>query len=36
MEQVKEDFKAWKKFLMRQTGTCWRPIKGTIIMDDDW
>jgi hypothetical protein len=22
--------------MMRQTGTGWCPIKGTIVMDDDW
>jgi hypothetical protein len=27
---------AWKKLLMRQTGTGWCPIKETIVMDDDW
>jgi hypothetical protein len=36
MGKLKEDFKAWKKLLMRQTGTGWCPIKGTIVMDDDW
>jgi hypothetical protein len=33
-DNLKEDFKVWKK-LMRQTGTGWCPIKGTIVMHDD-
>jgi hypothetical protein len=36
MGKLKEDFKVWKKLLMRQTGTGWCPIKGIIVMDDDW
>jgi hypothetical protein len=35
-DNLKENFKAWKKLLMRQTRTGWCPIKGTIVMDDDW
>jgi hypothetical protein len=35
-DKLKEDFMAWKKLLMRQTGTGWCPIKETIVMDDDW
>jgi hypothetical protein len=35
-DKLKEDFKAWKKLLLRQTGTGWCPIKGTIVMDDEW
>jgi hypothetical protein len=35
-DKLKEDFKAWKKLMMRQTGTGWCPIKGTIVMVDDW
>jgi hypothetical protein len=31
-DKLKEDFKAWR----RQSGIGWYPIKGTIIMDDDW
>jgi hypothetical protein len=34
-DKLKEDFKACKKLLMRQTGTGWCPIKGKIVMDDD-
>jgi hypothetical protein len=35
-DKLKEDFKAWKNLLMRQMGIGWCPIKGTIVMDDDW
>jgi hypothetical protein len=35
-DKLKEDFKAWKKLVMRQTGPGWCPIKGTIVMDDEW
>lgn len=35
-DKLKEDFKAWKKLMMRQTGTGWCPIKGTIVMDEEW
>jgi hypothetical protein len=35
-DKLKEDFKAWKKLLLRQTGTGWCPTKGTIVMDDEW
>ena len=35
-DKLKEDLKAWKKLMMRQTGTGWCPIKGTIVMDDEW
>ncbi|GJN11171.1 hypothetical protein PR202_ga29344 [Eleusine coracana subsp. coracana] len=35
-DKLKEEFKAWKKLMLRQTGTGWCPIKGTIIMDDEW
>lgn len=34
--KLKADYKAWKKLMMRQTGTGWCPIKGTIQMDDEW
>ena len=35
-DKLKEDFKAWKKLMLRQTGTGWDPIKKTIAMDDEW
>jgi hypothetical protein len=35
-DKLKEDFRAWKKLLLRQTRTGWCPIKGTIVMDDEW
>jgi hypothetical protein len=35
-DKLKEDFKTWKKLSMRQTGTGWCLIKGTIILDDHW
>ncbi|GJN35867.1 hypothetical protein PR202_gb24680 [Eleusine coracana subsp. coracana] len=35
-DKLKEEFKAWKKLMLRQTGTGWCPIKGTIVMDDEW
>jgi hypothetical protein len=35
-DKLKEDFKAWKKLMMRQTGTGWDPIRKTIAMDDEW
>ena len=35
-DKLKEDFKAWKKQMLRQTGTGWDPIKKTIVMDDEW
>ncbi|XP_066345041.1 L10-interacting MYB domain-containing protein-like [Miscanthus floridulus] len=35
-DKLKEDFKAWKKLMWRQTGTGWDPIKKTIAMDDEW
>jgi len=35
-DKLKEDFKAWKKQMLRQTGTGWDPIKKTIAMDDEW
>jgi hypothetical protein len=34
--KLKEDFKAWKKLLMRQTGTDCYPVKVAIVMDNDW
>lgn len=33
-DKLKEDFKAWKKLTMRQTGIGWN--NGTIDMDDEW
>jgi hypothetical protein len=33
-DKLKEDFKAWKKLTMRQTGIGWK--NGTIDMDDEW
>ncbi|XP_066344631.1 uncharacterized protein [Miscanthus floridulus] len=35
-DKLKEDFKAWKKLMLRQTGTGWDPIKKTIAMDGEW
>ena len=35
-DKLKEDFKAWKKLQMRETGTSWDPIKRTFDMDDEW
>ena len=35
-DKLKEDFKAWKKLMLRQIGTGWDPIKKTIAMDDEW
>jgi hypothetical protein len=35
-DKLKEDFKSWKKLMMRQTGTGWDPIRKTIAMDDEW
>ena len=35
-DKLKEDFKAWKKLMLRQTRTGWDPIKKTIAMDDEW
>lgn len=35
-DKLKEDFKAWRKLKLRQTGTGWNREKGTIDMDDDW
>ncbi|XP_072148930.1 L10-interacting MYB domain-containing protein [Setaria viridis] len=35
-DKLKEDFKAWKKLMLRQTGTGWDPIRKTIAMDDEW
>ena len=35
-DKLKEDFKAWKKLMLRQTETSWDPIKKTIAMDDEW
>ncbi|XP_066358485.1 uncharacterized protein [Miscanthus floridulus] len=35
-DKLKEDFKAWKKFKMRQTGTGWNHNNDTIDMDDVW
>ncbi|XP_066361851.1 L10-interacting MYB domain-containing protein-like [Miscanthus floridulus] len=35
-DKLKEDFKTWKKLMLRQTGTGWDPIKKTIAMDDEW
>ncbi|GJN40797.1 hypothetical protein PR202_gn00100 [Eleusine coracana subsp. coracana] len=35
-DKLKKDFKAWKKLLLRQTETGWCPIKGTIIMNEEW
>ena len=33
-DKLKEDFKAWKKLTMGQTGIGWN--NGTINMDDEW
>ncbi|XP_022683634.1 uncharacterized protein LOC111257807 [Setaria italica] len=35
-DKLKEDFKAWKKLMLRQTGIGWDPIKKTIAMDGEW
>ncbi|KAK3130330.1 hypothetical protein QOZ80_6BG0492010 [Eleusine coracana subsp. coracana] len=35
-DKLKEDLMAWKKLLLRQTGTGWSPINGTIVMDEEW
>jgi len=35
-DKLKEDFKAWKKLMLRQTRTGCDPIKKTIAMDDEW
>ena len=35
-DKLKEDFKAWKKLKMRQTGTGWNRNNSTIDMDDEW
>jgi len=35
-DKLRDEFKAWKKLMMRQSGTGWCPIKGTIVMDDEW
>ena len=35
-DKLKDDFKAWKKLMLRQTRTGWDPIKKTIAMDDEW
>ena len=35
-DKLKEDFKAWKKLMLMQTGTGWDAIKKTIAMDDEW
>jgi len=35
-DKLKEDFRAWKKLQMRETGTGWDPVKRTFDMDDEW
>ena len=35
-DKLKEDFRAWKKLQMRETGTSWDPVKRTFDMDDEW
>ena len=35
-DKLKEDYKAWKKLLMKETVTGWDPEKRTFAMDDEW
>ncbi|KAL6653232.1 hypothetical protein ACP70R_012157 [Stipagrostis hirtigluma subsp. patula] len=35
-DKLKEDFKARNKLMLKQTGTGWDNVKGTIKMDNEW
>ena len=35
-DKLKEDYKVWKKLLMKETGIGWNPAKRTFTMDDEW
>uniref|UniRef100_J3MJI6 Uncharacterized protein n=1 Tax=Oryza brachyantha TaxID=4533 RepID=J3MJI6_ORYBR len=34
--KLKEDYKKWRKLMLKQTGTVWCPIKHIILMNDEW
>ena len=36
LDKLKEDYKAWKKLLMKETGTGWDPVKRKFATDDEW
>ena len=35
-DKLKIDLVAWQKLMLRQTGTGWDNVKGTIKMDNEW